>query len=149
MNLNTGVSRSLYLPHKEIRTGTLRLHGNGSRYCHPTAIIDMTGDVSIGEWTMFGKNVTIYTHDHDPKAGSLLRIPLLQLQEDDPEKVIVYRDKVIESDVWIHHGAIITMKCEWIAKGTIIGAGSIVTKSIEEEYTVWAGNPARKINVRS
>jgi acetyltransferase-like isoleucine patch superfamily enzyme len=32
-----------------------------------------------------------------------------------------------------------------IAEGTVVGAGSVVTKSIHNTCEVWAGNPARKI----
>lgn len=33
-----------------------------------------------------------------------------------------------------------------IADGVVIGANAVVTKSIMEPYTTWAGNPARKVS---
>ena len=35
-----------------------------------------------------------------------------------------------------------------IASNTVIGAGAVVVKSIEEENTTWAGVPAKMINRR-
>ena len=53
---------------------------------------------------------------------------------------------IIEDDVWIGYGAII-MSGVTIAKGCIIAAGAIVTKNTEQ-YSIYGGNPARKIASR-
>ena len=50
---------------------------------------------------------------------------------------------IIEDDVWIGYGAII-MSGVVIKKGTIIAAGSVLTKSTEA-YSIYGGNPAKKI----
>jgi len=52
----------------------------------------------------------------------------------------------IEDDVWIGYGAII-MSGVTIKKGTIIAAGSVLTKSTEN-YSIYGGNPAKKIAPR-
>jgi acetyltransferase-like isoleucine patch superfamily enzyme len=52
----------------------------------------------------------------------------------------------IEDDVWIGTSSII-LQGVTIGKGAIIGAGSVVNKSIPE-YEVWAGVPARFIKKR-
>lgn len=52
----------------------------------------------------------------------------------------------IGDDVWIGYGAIIISGVN-IADGTIIAAGSIVTKDTEP-YSIYAGNPAKKIKDR-
>ena len=54
---------------------------------------------------------------------------------------------VIEDDVFIGVNVVICNSVT-IGKGSIIGAGSIVTKDIPE-YQVWAGNPARFIRERA
>ena len=52
----------------------------------------------------------------------------------------------IEDDVWIGYGAII-MSGVTIKKGTIVAAGSVLTKSTEA-YSIYGGNPAKKIAAR-
>ncbi len=54
----------------------------------------------------------------------------------DPEKA---QQIIIQNDVWIGEGAIIMAE---VGKGTVIGAGSVVTDGIPERV-VAAGNPAR------
>jgi virginiamycin A acetyltransferase len=54
---------------------------------------------------------------------------------------------VIEDDVWIGHNAIILPGCKRIGRGSVIGAGAIVTKDVER-YAIVAGNPARKLRDR-
>jgi acetyltransferase-like isoleucine patch superfamily enzyme len=53
---------------------------------------------------------------------------------------------IIEDDVWIGYGAIILSGTR-IGPGSIIAAGSVVTDDVEP-YSIFAGNPARKIKDR-
>lgn len=53
---------------------------------------------------------------------------------------------IIQDDVWIGVGSIVLSGVE-IGKGSIIAAGSVVTKDIEP-YSIYAGNPAKKITSR-
>lgn len=50
-------------------------------------------------------------------------------------------------DVWIGAHVIITKGCSKIGRGSVIGAGSVVTHDVEE-YSVVAGNPARILRKR-
>lgn len=43
---------------------------------------------------------------------------------------------------------VVMMPNTWLAEGVIVGANSLVTKPIEEPWTVWFGSPARKIKDR-
>ena len=52
----------------------------------------------------------------------------------------------IGNDVWIGYGAIILQGVS-IQDGAIIAAGSVVTKDVDA-YSIYAGNPARKIRSR-
>lgn len=61
---------------------------------------------------------------------------------------IAYDDpQVIEDDVWIGHNAIILPSCRRVGRGSIIGAGAIVTRDVAP-YTIVAGNPARVLRQR-
>ncbi len=53
---------------------------------------------------------------------------------------------IIEDDVWIGYGAIILSGLR-IGTGTIIAAGSVLTKDADP-YSIYAGNPASKIRNR-
>ena len=64
----------------------------------------------------------------------------VMLQKIDPKKI------VIEDGVWI--GAnVVVMPGVTIAEGTIVGAGSVVTKSTKP-YSVVAGVPAKILKLR-
>lgn len=54
----------------------------------------------------------------------------------------------IEEGCWIGAGAIILPGVH-LKKSTIVGAGSVVTKSFSENNITIAGNPAKKIKVRN
>ena len=55
-------------------------------------------------------------------------------------------DITIEDDVWIGSRAII-LKGVTIGRGSIVGAGAVVTKSTPP-YSIVAGNPAKMVKVR-
>jgi len=92
--------------------------------------------VSIGDYTMFGPNVTVVGNNY---RFDRLDIPMCQ-QEKTSEGI------VIGNDVWVGSGAIILDGVK-IADGAIVGAGSVVTKDVEE-YQVVAGVPAKVIKDR-
>jgi len=86
--------------------------------------------VKIGDFTLFGPAVQIYTATHP------LNAELRRKQES---------GKPIEigSDVWVGGGAIICPGVK-IGSRTVIGAGSVVTRNIPDGV-VAAGNPCRVI----
>lgn len=87
-------------------------------------------EVTVGDHTLFGPAVQIYTATHPLDAE------LRRRQE-------FGRPITIGSDVWIGGGAII---CPGVTIGsrTVIGAGSVVTRDIPEGVLA-AGNPCRVI----
>ena len=86
--------------------------------------------VRIGDFTMFGPAVQIYTATH-PLEAELRRTREFA------------RPVTIGSDVWVGGGAII---CPGVAIGSrsVIGAGSVVTRDVPDDVLA-AGNPCRVI----
>ena len=103
--------------------------------------LDNTGDIIIGKYCSISNGAMLYTHEHYHNKG-------LNTFEAVEQKGIIVGGLVLEEDVYIGARAIILGSVQRLAKGTVIGAGSIVTKSIENEYEIWAGNPAKKIGKR-
>lgn len=95
-------------------------------------------DIKIGKDVMMGNNVTIFGASH---VFDRTDVPIIS------QGSKRYPPFVIEDDVWIGQGAIILPKVGKLSKGTIVGAGSVVTKSFPE-YSIVAGNPAKLIRLR-
>ena len=142
------IKKVCYLPHPETRIGRLHLNTEifktedreANVIISPGARLDMTGDITIGPWTMIGDRTLVYTHDHYHEGRD---IPLLLLQE---EKGVKWQHKLIGKDVWLH-GCTILYQVTHIPDGVVVGAGSVLTTN-PGAYEIWAGNPARKIGVR-
>ncbi len=111
-------------------------------YYNPSKIY-IGGNCSINNGVFFnvssklviGNNVTISANVFITTTG----LDLTQL----PNKLHFSEDIVIEDDVWIGASSVI-LPGVTLKRGSVIGAGSIVTKSTQE-FCVYAGNPARKI----
>jgi galactoside O-acetyltransferase len=94
-----------------------------------------TGKIIIGNQVMVGSNVVIRSANHGMKRDTAMRF-----------QPHVYGEIIIEDDVWIGANSVITPNTT-IAKGTIVGAGAVVTKSTEP-YSIVGGTPAVKIGER-
>lgn len=94
------------------------------------------GGLTIGSDVLIGPNVMIVTAGHDFRRTD---IPII-LQDH------VAGPVTIEDNVWIGANAVI-LPGVTLARGTIVGAGAVVTKSTEPFSTV-AGVPAHQIASR-
>lgn len=95
------------------------------------------GEVIIGDYVMMGPDCIIYTQNHE---FSNTEIPMCKqgFQEQKPVH--------IGNDVWIG-GRVIILPGVKIGNGVIIGAGTVVTKDIEDNLVV-GGNPMKVIKKR-
>lgn len=97
----------------------------------------ISNHVTIGKNVMMGPDCMIFTSNHVFKD---IEIPMCQQGFSKPESV------VIEDDVWIGARVVILPGVR-VGKGSVIGAGSVVTKEIPP-YTVVGGNPAHILKRR-
>jgi len=145
LELETSLKECRRRPHSNIHKGKLILSPEifntaGSEtnvVISRFSILDNTGAIHIGPWCMIGARARIYTHDHCHQG----REPLLATQE---RHGVVWQDKYLGRDVWIHENAIVLYQASILPDGFILGAGSVLTKN-PGAYEIWAGVPARKI----
>ena len=96
------------------------------------------GTIKIGNHVMMGTYCLILSQNH---RFDDLTVPMCKqgFQADRPV--------IIEDDVWIGSRVIILPDVR-IGRGSVIGAGAVVTKDVEP-YTIVGGNPATVIGIRS
>lgn len=95
--------------------------------------------LTIGKDVMFGPYVTVQGGGH---KFNNIDIPM-RLQGSIKRTYLF-----VEDDVWIGTNSLILAKNNKISKGTIIGAGTVLTKDTEE-YSIMGGNPAKLIKYRN
>ncbi|WP_303317204.1 sugar O-acetyltransferase [Flavivirga abyssicola] len=98
--------------------------------------------IEIGNNVLIASNVQIYTATHSPDVNERL-IENWNYESGTPYFKTYALPVKIEDNVWIGGGVII-LSGVTIGKNSVIGAGSIVTKSIPEDC-VAVGNPCRVI----
>ena len=103
--------------------------GKGSRVGHrPNCIIQGRGKVFIGDYVEIGPNSVIISGNHS-----------LTNQAD-----VVRKETIIGDNCWVASSCVILAGVV-LGPRTVVGAGSVVTKSFPEGYCVIAGNPAKRI----
>ncbi|HTM78641.1 MAG TPA: acyltransferase [Devosia sp.] len=108
------------------------------RYVFVGAGCRLAGPLVIGDLTMISTGVTLVGDDHiydDPAIPMRYNFPVTKRPA-----------TVIEADCWIGHGAIIKEGIT-IARGSIVAAGAVVTKSTLP-YSVTAGVPGKALRSR-
>lgn len=127
-----------HIDHPETRVGSLKFGRHIS--IRKTIILDLVGDITIGDFTIFSDFVSILTHDHQIKTKNII------LAEDEKEGV-QWSSIDIGSDVYFGIYSTVTKNVTKIPDGVILGANSVLTKN-PGAYEIWAGSPAKKIGER-
>lgn len=118
----------------------------GARFADDISIGDYSGlginsfvgsGTQIGSHVMMGPDCLIYTQQHECSSTEVTM---------DQQGMTMVKPVTIEDDVWL--GArVIIMPGVTIGKGSVVGAGAVVTKDIPE-YSVAVGVPARVVKSR-
>ena len=101
----------------------------------------------IGNDVIFGSYVSLigrYDHNYHQIGVTVRRS--YQIRDVDYNWKGLNSEIIIEDDVWIGHRTIILSGVK-IGRGSIIAAGSVVTKNVES-YSIYGGVPAKKITDR-
>lgn len=107
--------------------------GNNSYFCYRLTIL-AGGDICIGDNVVIGSDVSILSYNHGTDAH--LSIPYMH-------QPLVPGPISIGNNCWIGNNVVILPNVS-IGNNCIIGAGSIVTKSFNDNSII-VGNPAKVI----
>lgn len=147
--------RTPYKISKKVRAffgGILKSHGkniniehgaefNGQCTCGTNSSIGVNcklyGPVEIGDDVMMGPECIFYTSNHKHDRTD---IHMIEQGMTKPRKIIV------EDDIWFG-SRVIVLPSVTIGKGSVIGTGTVVTKSIPP-YSVVVGNPGKIVKNR-
>lgn len=114
-----------------------KFHIDETSHLKSQTYIDCTGGVKIGKYFHAGRNLTIFSANHNYISPN--KIPY-------DEKVIL-RPVIVKDFVWI--GANVTISPGvTINEGSIVATGSVVTKDVPF-CAIVGGNPARIIKYRN
>lgn len=98
---------------------------------------EVPSNIKIGNNVLMGPNCIVLNANHE---FSNVTIPIIEQGMRESKRT------VIEDDVWIGYGVTITPG-RIVKRGTIIGAGSVVTKDFPA-FSIIGGNPAKIIKMR-
>lgn len=109
---------------------------------HRPTLLATRSTIRIGNFVMFGPEVTVRGGNH---RFDIVGVPTGQVT-DEMKRPDDDLGVVIEDDVWVGGRAII-LHGVTIGRGSIIGAGAVVTRSIPP-YSIAAGVPAKVVRRR-
>ena len=126
--------------HKILRKGGVEINGR-SCWIAPTALFDVSfrGSIVLGDQSVISQRVNILTHDFSIDRYYVAN----NLQSADSE-MVRHSKVVIQDYAFIGLGATI-LPGVTIGEGSIVAAGSVVTKDVPAG-TIVGGNPARVIS---
>lgn len=99
------------------------------------AIINGGADVIVGKQVIIGPRASINANEHRFERNVPVR-----------KQGFIHENIHIEDDCWLAANVVI-MKGVRVRKGSVVGAGSVVTRDTEE-YSINAGVPSKKLSER-
>ena len=102
---------------------------------------------TIGRYCSFANTARIFNGNHGIDFLSLhpylynVGLGLVELER------ISRSNCIVEDDAWIGHASSVLPQVRLIGRGSVIGAGSVVTRDVPR-YAIVAGNPARIVRYR-
>lgn len=135
--------KNIFIGNNFSTNGVIRLYadsgiltiGDNNSYNSNVYIGASGGEIIIGNNVLIGPNSVLRASDHKFDRGQIIKY-----QGHSSGTII------IEDDVWL--GAnVVVLRNVIIRKGSVIGAGSVVTRDTEE-YSINVGIPAKKISER-
>jgi len=104
-------------------------------------------DAEIGNNVIIANSVAIVgRYDHNYQQIGIPTRLASSIRDVDYSWKGLFEKVIIEDDVWIGYGAIVLSGVK-ISQGSIIAAGSLVTKDVDA-YSIYAGSPAKKVKNR-
>ena len=93
---------------------------------------------------LYPKNVDIFLRNHPFERLSMLPFFFNSSLGFVSKDTISTSNLSIEHDAWLGANCIIVPGCSRIGIGAVVGAGSVVTKDVDD-FAIVAGNPAKLI----
>jgi acetyltransferase-like isoleucine patch superfamily enzyme len=116
-------------------SGLLEIGENS--YISSFCVIGVNEKIIIGKYVMIADAVSLRDTNHEFNRTD---IPMCK-------QGMKTAPIIIEDDVWIGHGAVITLGVT-IGTGSIVGANAVVTKDVSP-YSIVGGVPAKVIKIRN
>lgn len=147
---------SVYIINRFILRGIGAKIGSSLKIFSITEIENPSG-ILIGDNVWISKNVALYACNGIVIGNDVIiakDVSLISGDHGHQSNIKIFKQKmksakaiIIGDDVWIGEKVIILKSVE-IGKGSIVGAGSVVTKNVPP-YSIVAGNPAKFIKART
>jgi acetyltransferase-like isoleucine patch superfamily enzyme len=98
-----------------------------------TKDLDLRDKIFVGNNVIINKNVTVI------RASHLVDSKLFET---------ISNEIIIEDYVWIASNSLILPNCKVIKYGSVVGAGSVLGSSINEDKSIFFGSPAKFVRYR-
>jgi putative colanic acid biosynthesis acetyltransferase WcaF len=118
----------------------------------PGVRVLMPWNLSMGEWTSLGESVNVYNFAMITLGSQTVVSQFSYLctgshDYNQSHMPLTFEPIHIGSQAWVAAGAFVAPGVS-IADGVVVGAMSVVTRSLDETWTIYAGNPCRRVKSR-